>query len=91
MTAVVRVGIGCFVRDAKHAGAILIGERKGSHGAGKLALPGGHLELGESWETCAAREVKEETNLDLDNFRFVHVTVIVTSLLEYLHFTLVIP
>mmetsp|Transcript_45249 Transcript_45249/g.141824 ORF Transcript_45249/g.141824 Transcript_45249/m.141824 type:complete len:165 (-) Transcript_45249:1708-2202(-) len=27
---------------------------------------GGHLEMHESWKTCAVREVKEETNLDLD-------------------------
>jgi 8-oxo-dGTP diphosphatase len=36
---------------------------------------GGHLELGESWETCAVREVKEETNLEIENTHFVHVTV----------------
>lgn len=70
-----RVGVGCFIRDRKHPNCILFGERKGSHGAGKLALPGGHLELGEDWETCATREVKEETNLDIEGVRFVHVTV----------------
>jgi 8-oxo-dGTP diphosphatase len=36
---------------------------------------GGHLELGESWETCAVREVKEETNLEIENTHYVHVTV----------------
>jgi ADP-ribose pyrophosphatase YjhB (NUDIX family) len=71
----VRVGVGCFVIDRNHPNAVLIGERRGSHGAGKLALPGGHLELGEAWEDCAKREVKEETNLDIEDIRFVHVTV----------------
>ena len=47
----------------------------GSHGAGKYALPGGHLELGESWEDCLLREVNEETNLSIENLKLVHVTV----------------
>ena len=48
--------------------------RKGSHGAGEYALPGGHLEVGESWEQCALREVLEETGLRLQRARFVFVT-----------------
>lgn len=46
----------------------------GSHGAGKMALPGGHLELGEAWAECAIRETKEETNLDVANLKLFHVT-----------------
>ncbi|KAL4969160.1 nucleotide triphosphate diphosphatase NUDT15 [Aspergillus stella-maris] len=70
----VRVGVGVFALtpDAK----FIIGQRKGSHGAGTWALPGGHLELNESFETCALREVAEETGLELDpsSIRFLTAT-----------------
>jgi 8-oxo-dGTP diphosphatase len=53
---------------------VYAGIRKGSHGADTLALPGGHLELYESWEDCAIREVKEEMDVDLLNVELAHVT-----------------
>jgi 8-oxo-dGTP diphosphatase len=56
-----RLGIGVLVFDA--AGRVLLGRRRGSHGAGTWSAPGGHLEWGESFETCARREVAEETGL----------------------------
>jgi ADP-ribose pyrophosphatase YjhB (NUDIX family) len=34
--------------------------------AGKLALPGGYINLGESWQEAAAREVHEETGVSID-------------------------
>ncbi|OJJ47335.1 hypothetical protein ASPZODRAFT_65423 [Penicilliopsis zonata CBS 506.65] len=59
-----RVGVGVFLFNA--TGQFIIGQRKNSHGAGTLALPGGHLEYGESFEACAARETLEETGLVVD-------------------------
>lgn len=55
-------------------GKVLLGKRKGSHGADTWAPPGGHLEYGESFETCAIREVQEETGLTLAAPEFLAVT-----------------
>jgi len=38
---------------------------------GKYVVPGGHLELGESIEEAVIREVKEETNLDVYDLKFL--------------------
>jgi 8-oxo-dGTP diphosphatase len=59
-----QVGVGVFI---KKDGKILVGKRKGSHGAGTWALPGGHLEPGESFDACCKREVLEETGLIIKN------------------------
>ncbi|KAJ1018978.1 hypothetical protein NDA16_004781 [Ustilago loliicola] len=63
-TMIPRVGVAVFVINEK--GHVLVGKRTGSHGAGTLALPGGHLELHESFQDCAAREIYEETGLILE-------------------------
>lgn len=57
-----QVGVGVIVI---REGRLLLGRRIGSLGAGTWALPGGHLEFGESVEDCALREVLEETGLAL--------------------------
>ena len=65
-----RVGVGVMVfKDGK----ILLGKRRGSHGAGEWAFPGGHLEYMESFEECAARESKEECGIEIQNITLLHV------------------
>ena len=70
----VRVGVGVVVVTADGT-KLYAGRRLGSHGATKLALPGGHLELYETWEECAQREVREEMGVaNLVHLQFLHVT-----------------
>lgn len=57
------VGVGVFIYNSE--GEILLGKRKGAHGSGEWSLPGGHFEINESFLQCCAREVKEETDLDI--------------------------
>lgn len=65
------VGVGVYVlRDGK----VLVGQRIGGHAGGTWCAPGGHLELGESWEECARREVSEEAGVEIENVRFGNVT-----------------
>ena len=61
-----QVGVGAIVVKG---GKILLGKRKGSHGAGSWSSPGGHLEFGESIQDCVRREVLEETGLTVKNIR----------------------
>ena len=55
-----RVGVGVLLQKE---GKILLGLRKGSHGAQTWAPAGGHLEFGETVEECARRELLEETGV----------------------------
>ncbi len=66
-----RVGVALILeKDGK---ALLV-HRKGAHGAGTWSTPGGHLEFGESPETCAVRETKEEVGVTASAPKFLAIT-----------------
>lgn len=67
MTEPIKVGVAAIIRRGDK---VLMGLRKGAHGAGTWCLPGGHLEPGETVERAAQREVREETGLVLAPSRF---------------------
>jgi 8-oxo-dGTP diphosphatase len=68
-----RPSVGVAVIVIKN-GKVLLGKRKGSHGSGSWAFPGGHLEMNESIEECARREVFEETGISIHNIRYATFT-----------------
>lgn len=67
----VRVGIGVVILNNKNE--VLLGLRNASHGSGEWSFPGGHLEFGETVFETAKREVKEETDLDVNEFELISV------------------
>jgi len=68
-----RVGIATVLRDGNK---ILLGLRKSNLGKNTWGLPGGKLDFGEDLKVCAARELKEETDLitTTDNLKLLGVS-----------------
>ena len=50
----------------EHNGKILLGERNKKNAKGFWIIPGGGVKYGESIRDAAVREIKEETNLDIE-------------------------
>ena len=57
-----KVGIGVLVLKN---GKVLMAKRKGAHGNGEFAFPGGHLEFWESIVGCVKRECREEAGIGI--------------------------
>jgi 8-oxo-dGTP diphosphatase len=56
------VGVGVIIENDQ--GEILVGKRTGSHAA-KYSIPGGKVEVGETFEQTSIREVREEHGIEL--------------------------
>jgi 8-oxo-dGTP diphosphatase len=59
-----KVGVAVIIR---HNHKVLLCLRIGAHGQNTWALPGGHMEAGETPEVTALREIYEETGLKINN------------------------
>ena len=70
---IAKVGVGVGVLINKNRKILLI-KRRGAHGAGSWAPPGGHIDFGESIISCAKREVKEEIGIEIKNLKVIGFT-----------------
>ncbi len=50
---------------------VILIRRNREPGKGKLGLPGGFVDLGETAEVAATREVQEEIGIDVQDFQFI--------------------
>ena len=82
-----KVGVGIMILKN---GKVLLGKRKGSHGEGEFAFPGGHLEYMESFANCAKEKLQKSVVSKLKIFVFSFSPTLqntlqnITSILDFL-------
>lgn len=67
-----RGGVGVYIINSDNE--VLLTLRNASHASGSWCPPGGHIEYGESFLQTAARETKEEVDMDIDGIEVMGVT-----------------
>ena len=65
--------------DPKGNSGLLVVRRAIPPAVGGLCFPGGFMEVGETINQCVAREVREETGLDLDPALFITKSIALSS------------
>jgi 8-oxo-dGTP diphosphatase len=80
------IKIGCEV-FIKQGDSLLLGKRKNCYGEGTWALPGGHLEYGETIIDAARREMMEELGIEVPNLTLLTVVENIDDEDHYLHFS----
>ena len=68
-------GVGVIVVGPQ---GVLLARRDKSPGEGLWSIPGGCVELGETQETSAVREVEEETGVECEIIEFVNTADLIT-------------
>lgn len=66
-----KVGVGVIIQNSD--GKILVAKRKGKL-APYYSIPGGHVEVGETFEDSAIREVSEEHGIEINSPRVIAIT-----------------
>jgi len=65
---------------------VLLGKRKNSYRSGYFGCPGGRLELTESLEDCAKRELEEECGVKAESLKYLGVVRDLQSDYNFIHF-----
>lgn len=69
-----RPGVGIAAILVNEKNEVLLGLRKSKLGNNTWGFPGGKLNYGEDIIDCIVREVKEETDLIIDNMEYIGTT-----------------